>query len=198
MAFRLQDELGAPEPPGDETQRWKELLLNGAPEEQARAATKLVELKAESALLECLRSTNPLTVDLATGSLWECWMNEQGPAARRELERGIQKMNGGDLPSALAIFQRLAEQHPRWAEAQNKQATVLYLLGNARLSYKVAEMVVELKPHHFGAWNGMALCAAQMERWRAALRAARQAWNLQPSALANLDLIRLAEAKLSE
>jgi tetratricopeptide (TPR) repeat protein len=122
-------------------------------------------------------------------------MNEQGPAARRELERGIQKMNAGDLPSALAIFQRLAEQTPNAGPRRKTNRPPSFTsLGNARLSYKVAEMVVELKPHHFGAWNGMALCAAQMERWRAALRAARQAWNLQPSALANLDLSRLAEA----
>ena len=55
---------------------------------------------------------------------------------------------------------------------------------------------MRLKPHHFGAWNGMALCAAQLEKWEIALRAARTALRLQPTALANNDLIQLAEAKL--
>ena len=107
-------------------------------------------------------------------------------------------MNQGDLEGALETFVKLVKKYPRWAEAHNKQATVLYLLGNARLSYKVCQVGVALKPNHFGAWNGLALCAARLERWRAALEAARKALSLQPAAQANLDLIQLAQAKLAE
>ena len=198
MAFRLNDEPIPPEGGDDEVQRCQALLCNGSPPQQRAAAARLIELRAETALLECLHSSHPRAVELATGGLWECWMNEQGPSARRAMERGIRKMDEGDLPGALEIFGSLVETYPGWAEAHNKQATVLYLLGNPRLSYKACEVVVSLKPKHFGAWNGMALCAAQMERWRAVLRAARQALSLQPTASANLDLIRLAEAKLEE
>jgi len=198
MAFRLQDDLGTPEGSDDEILRWKKQLWAGTPSQQRTAAAKLLERRAENALVECLHSPNSLAVELATGSLWECWLNERGPAARREMDRGIRKMNEGDLTGALTLFQKLTETYPDWAEAHNKQATVFYLLGNARLSYKVCQVVVELKPQHFGAWNGMALCAAQLEKWRPALEAARQALSLQPGASANLDLIRLAEAKLEE
>jgi tetratricopeptide (TPR) repeat protein len=114
------------------------------------------------------------------------------------MERGIAKMESGELEDAMAIFLRLIRQYPRWAEAHNKHATALYLIGNPRLSYKACQIVVELKPNHFGAWNGMALCAAQLEKWKAALDAARHALALQPRAQANLDLIHLAESKLRE
>ena len=114
------------------------------------------------------------------------------------MDKGIRRMNDGDLAGALEVFDKLARKFPDWAEAHNKRATVLYLLGNARLSYKLCQTVVELKPHHFGAWNGMALCAAQMEKWQAALDAATEALRIQPGSQANLDLIRLAEAKLKE
>lgn len=198
MAFRLHDEPGVPGSADDEIRRCQAQLINGAPSQQRAAAARLIELRAETALLECLHAHNSRAVELATGALWECWMNEQGAEARREMERGIRKMDEGDLAGALELFGKLVVAYPRWAEAHNKQATVFYLLGNARLSYQVCETVIALKPKHFGAWNGMALCAAQMERWPAALRAARQALSLQPSASANLDLIRLAEAKLAE
>ena len=199
MAYRLQDEPGSSAGgPDEEIRRWKELLQRGTPAEQRTAVSKLMELRAESALVECLQSANALAVGLATGGLWECWMNEEGPAARHELDRGLRQMDEGDLAGALETFGKLVEAHPQWAEAHNKQATVLYRLGNARLSYRVCRVVVELKPHHFGAWNGLALCAAQLEKWRDVLEAAREALRLQPSAFANLDLIRLAEARLAE
>lgn len=105
-------------------------------------------------------------------------------------------MNEGRLEAAIKAFSKLVKKYPRWAEAHNKQASALYLLGNPRLSYKVCQLVVELKPHHFGAWNGMAMCAAQLGKWQAALDAARQALAIQPSAQANLDLIQLAQARL--
>ena len=130
--------------------------------------------------------------------MWECWLNEGGPDARREMDRATDLMNEGRLEAALEIFARLAELHPDWAEPLNKQATVLYLLGNSLASLRLCRRVIELKPHHFGAWNGRALCAAQLDKWREALQAAREAHRLQPSAPGNLDLIRLAEEKLAE
>jgi len=197
MSFRLNDDLPAATEDGDaDIPRLKRLLETGTPKQQQAALDQLVSLRAENALVECLLSENPAAVRLATGGLWECWLSEQGAAARRQIEKGTRCMNEGDLEGALNIFAKLVKRYPRWAEAHNKQATALYLLGNARLSYKVCQVVVELKPHHFGAWNGMALCAAQLEKWPAALEAARQALRLQPTVQANLDLIQLAEAKL--
>ena len=199
MAFRLNDELAsAPEDGDSEIQKFKDLLETGAPAEQQAAMEQLVRLGAEEALTGCLVSKNPVVVHLATQGLWECWLNEEGPSARREMDKGIRRMNDGDLGGALEVFGKLIKKHPRWAEAHNKQATALYLLGNARLSFKVCQVVVELKPNHFGAWNGMALCAAQLEKWQAALDAARKALSIQPGAQANLDLIQLAQAKLDE
>ena len=174
MSLRLNDDL--PPAPGDgdaDIPRLKRLLETGTPKQQQAALDQLVSLGAESALVECLALQNATAVRLATGGLWECWLNEQGAAARRQIEKGTQRMNEGDLEGAMDIFARLVKKYPHWAEAHNKQATALYLLGNARLSYKVCQLVVELKPHHFGAWNGMALCAAQLEKWPAALDAAR-------------------------
>jgi len=197
MSFRLNDDLPPAREDGDaDIPRLKRLLETGTASQQQAAVEQLVSLRAESALMECLSSQNPAAIGLATGGLWECWLNEQGPAARRQIEKGARCMNEGNLEGALDIFARLVKKYPRWAEARNKQATALYLLGNARLSYKVCQAVIELKPHHFGAWNGMALCAAQLENWPAALDAAREALRLQPTAQANLDLIQLAEAKL--
>jgi len=199
MALRLIDECSRAPDDGDaEIRRLRKQLEDGAPMDKQSALTRLVELRAERALTELLASPNALTTKLATAGLWECWLSAEGPAARRQMEKGIKLMNAGDPAGALDIFSALIKKHPKWAEALNKQATALYLLGNARLSLKVCRLVVELKPDHFGAWNGMALCAAQLEKWPQVLEAAREALRLQPGAQANLDLLRLAETKLRE
>lgn len=197
MAFLLNEQF-VPAPGDDEIRRLREMLETGVPMDQQIAAQKLVELRAESTLLEVLHAKNPVAVQLATSGLWECWLNEQGAEARKIMDDGIAKMEAGELEDALEIFVRLSRRHPNWAEAHNKRATVLYLLGNARLSYKVCQLVTELKPGHFGAWNGMALCAAHLEKWKAALSAAERALALQPAAQANLDIIALAKANLEE
>lgn len=196
MSLRLNDDAAAA--PGDDRKRLKRALLEGSDRERKHALKRLIELSDEVTLTEVLRTGNLFAAQLATAGLWECWLNEAGPTARENIEKGIACMNGGELTDALAIFQKLAEQYPEWAEALNKQATVFYLLGNARHSLRLCQAVVKLKPHHFGAWNGMALCAAQLEKWKIALNAARKALDLQPTALANHDLIQLAEAKLRE
>ena len=140
MALRLNDEF-APPAGGDDSSSelalLKRQLLAGPPAEREAALRRLVELRAETVLVECLPSENLVAAQLAASGLWECWLNEQGPDARRVMDQGIACMKGGQLEDALAIFGRLAAEHPGWAEAHNKQATVLYLLGNARGSLRV-------------------------------------------------------------
>jgi tetratricopeptide (TPR) repeat protein len=199
MALRLIDESCPPADDGDaEIDRWREQLERGSPADRRGALARLIEAHAENVLTALIGSENAATAQLATAGLWECWLNEEGPAARRRMDKGILLMNAGDLAGAIETFNALVKKYPRWAEALNKQATVLYLLGNARLSFKVCQRVVELKPNHFGAWNGMALCAAQLGKWPAVLEAAREALRLQPSAQVNLDLLQLAESRLRE
>ena len=199
MALRLIDEASRVPDDGDaEILRWRKQLETGAPAERRVALARLIEAEAEGVLTELIASSDPLTAELATSGLWECWLNEEGPAARRKMDKGIALMDAGDLTGAIEIFNTLVKEYPRWAEALNKQATTLYLLGNARLSLKVCRLVVELKPDHFGAWNGLALCAAQLEKWPDVLTAAREALRLQPTAQANIDLLQLAEARLRE
>ena len=174
------------------------VLQQGDTAGRKEALAKLVELKAEKELASCLGSEDPLTVQLATAGLWECWLNERGAAARQAIDEGIELMNAGHLAAAAEVFQTLMKQYPDWAEAINKQATLLYLLDKPAESIELCVKAVALKPDHFGAWNGMALCAAQLEDWRTALFAAKKALSIQPGAESNKEIIKLAKAKLNE
>lgn len=197
--IRLNDEFIPPDPkrrPTAEVEDLVQWLQRGTLEQKHDALVKLVATGEEAALTRCLAAQNPATAQLATVGLWECWLNEQGPEARRKIDEGIALMEAGDLDGASKIFTFLAMKYPAWAEARNKQATVLYLKGLAGDSLDLCRLVVEMKPNHFAAWNGLALCAVQLEAWEIALEAAKKALRLQPTAVANQEIIKLAEARL--
>lgn len=151
----------------------------------------------EAGLVRDLASSCPATVRAAAAGLWEFWLDEAGVAGRRKIEFGITAMAEGDLEKASRIFRDLMEEHPGWAEAINKEATVLYLRGLPEESIELCGQVVKLKPDHFGAWNGLALCAVQTEDWLLAREAVLQSLRLQPGSKYNQQLLLLVDSRLA-
>ena len=179
-----------------ETARLRKQLETGTPLERRNALTALIAARAEVELTQCLAALDPTVVQLAITGLWECWLGEEGAEARQTLDHGTEAMNNGDLTAATAVFTRLMAEHPHWAEAINKQATVLYLQARPEESIALCREVVALKPDHFGAWNGMALCAIQIENWNLALEAVSESLRLQPHSSMNRQLLRLVRSRI--
>ena len=171
-------------------------LQEGTSTKRRQALAGLVALGAEEELVVCLKSPDRLTCELATAGLWECWLNEEGPEARSAIDKGIDVMQAGQFAAAEAIFEELSRCYGGWAEPVNKQATVLYMTGRDEESLELCEDVLDLKPHHFGAWHGLALCAIRLQDWETAVLAAKEALALQPHSGANREILRLAKTKL--
>ena len=174
------------------------LLETGTTQQRLSALRRLIELRAEPELTHCLASPDPAVTQLATTGLWECWLDEAGPDARRTMDNGVEAMNAGDLAEAAQTFKTLLAAHPNWAEAANKLATVLYLQGRPEESIRYCHRVVALKPDHFGAWNGLAICAIQTEDWALALQAVEESLRLQPNSPSNRQLWQLVRSRLQQ
>ena len=190
-----------PSPVADGTKDMEELrtrLEHGTTQQRLNALRQLIGLRAESVLVHCLASHDPAAVQLAITGLWECWLDEAGPDARRAMEAGVESMNAGDLSAAFEAFKALSDEHPNWAEATNKIATVLYLQGRPEESIVYCHRVVALKPDHFGAWSGMAICALQTEDWPLALQAVEESLRLQPNSPSNRQLLQLVQSRLRQ
>ncbi len=199
MGYYLR-ESGRPPPaalPGaTDAEKERAILETGTTQQRLGALRRLIELRAERELARCLASTDPAVVQLAITGLWECWLDEAGPEARRTMEAGVEAMHAGDLTAAKATFKALMTAHPGWAEAVNKLATVLYLQGRPEDSITFCHQVVTMKPDHFGAWNGMSICAIQTENWALARRAVEESLRLQPHSPANRQLLQLVQSRL--
>lgn len=173
------------------------LLKTGQRTQKEDALLGLIIFGAEHELTDCLSFPDPVTATLATAGIWECWLNEEGPDARTAIDQAILLMERGNLADAERQFISLSRQFPGWAEPINKQATILYMRGRHVRSIELCELVVEMKPRHFGAWHGMALCAVKLHHWRRAIEAAREALQIQPQAKANREIILFARSKIA-
>lgn len=145
-------------------------------------------------LFEILKTTgNPLEAQAAEQGIWSIWMTSDDATVMLLMQQGVEAMSGGDLKSAFEIFTEMVQIAPEFAEAWNKRATVLYLLGAYPESVADIDRTLELEPRHFGALSGLGLCHAELQQDEAALDAFERALAVNPhmdAVRANIELLR--------
>ena len=90
-------------------------------------------------------------------------------------------MSRNELTSAHNVFSKAIELDPNWAEAWNKRATVLYLMGNYELSQKDIDEVLKLEKRHFGALSGQGLVQMKLKNYEKALKSYESVKKIYPS-----------------
>ncbi|MEC8183606.1 MAG: tetratricopeptide repeat protein, partial [SAR324 cluster bacterium] len=98
-----------------------------------------------------------------------------------KLQEGTLAMQAQDFQKALVLFSELTEEAPRFAEAWNKRATVLYLMGRLQESAKDVEQTLNLEPRHFGALSGKGLILMALKDWSGAIEAFEQGLKVHPN-----------------
>lgn len=136
----------------------------------------------ESVLVQLLKHPIEKIRQFASCALWNIWLHEEGEEAYQELNMGINALRQRHYDEALQLFQNVLTHFPDWAEALNKVATTLYLMGCPRDSMAFCREVLKRKPHHFGAWHGLILCAIQLEDWPNAREGLKHFRQLNPHA----------------
>ncbi len=167
----------------------------------------LLSLMGKSALAD---QTNPQLDDLFTrllvteeqtqvqyieNSIWSIWMQHDNEDVQRLLAIATQRMNGGNYPAAMLVFNELVDSFPEFAEPWNKRATLYYLLGDFEASLADIERTLELEPRHFGALSGQGLIYIQQNKLGAAEDAFEHLLTIHPnsrSAINNLEMVREA------
>ena len=103
-------------------------------------------------------AADPNAANLVTSQIWNRWMSTSGDEAVNEMmERGTYFMQIGHLPLAEEIFTDIINDHPDYAEAWNKRATVRFMRQNWRGSEADIAEVLSLEPKHFGALSGLGM-----------------------------------------
>jgi tetratricopeptide (TPR) repeat protein len=148
-------------------------------------------------LLENLKSDNEDLRDRATQELWRIWFEQKGVFGLEMIRRAQMMLEHGNSRKAEELLTELIEQAPDFAEAWNRRAVLYYMQGRYREAIADCEMVVQLNSVHFGALHGLGLCHVALGDYQAAIRAFRQALEVQPHAIANQRWILECTAKLN-
>ena len=113
--------------------------------------------------------------------IWTRWGDHPyDPFANRQMKKGIELMNSGDLGAAEEVFSRIINSHPDFAEAWNKRATVRFFLGNDTGSASDILQVIKLEPRHFGALSGLGMIRVRAGDFEGALKAYKAAQRMNP------------------
>ncbi len=150
--------------------------------------TILTNLNANEKEIELNKLFNDLKVDNISLSaeieqkIWKLWSTH--PSDKRltkMLAEGSYMVNEQKFEEAILIFSRVIELDPKWAEAWNKRATVLYMVGEYQKSQNDINKVLELEDRHFGALAGQGLVNIQLENYEKAIRSYEKAQKIYPS-----------------
>ena len=136
-------------------------------------------------LLNDLKSSDEGTRKKATRKLWGLWFSEAGDDALSQIRKVAYLIDQKKLDEAKEFSLKLVANYPGFAEAHNKLAIVLYLLGKYAESAIECKKTVQINPLHFGAWNGLGLCLFNLGRYEEALKSFERALKIQPYAKVN-------------
>ena len=136
----------------------------------------------EKELLQNLLSGNAQLRQTATKALWNLWLSQAGEKAESRIRTGTKQMDRRQYELAQQEFENLVMDYPKFAEAHNKLATVLYMQRKYVQSIRECQITLEMNPNHFGAWNGLGLCHYKLAHYQKAIESFNTALTLQPYA----------------
>ena len=146
------------------------------------------QLKAEDRKNQLNKLFNELKInntDLVYGTeqkIWEIWSTHPTDQfLTTRLAEGSKLVRNKQLVNAVDIFTEVIEKDPTWAEAWNKRATVLYMLGDYQSSQNDIDKVLKLEDRHFGALAGQGLVNIKLENYEKAIKSYEKAQEIYPA-----------------
>ena len=118
--------------------------------------------------------------------IWKIWSihpsnNRGGYRLTELLAQGSFLMDEQELNTAYEIFSQIILVDPNWAEAWNKRATVLYLLGRYQESQEDIDEVLKLERRHLGALSGQGLVQTGLKDYEKAINSYKEVQKIYPS-----------------
>ena len=113
--------------------------------------------------------------------IWELWSTHpSNKNLTTMLAEGSNLVNKQKFDQAIVVFSKVIDLDPKWAEAWNKRATVLYMVGEFQKSQDDIDKVLELEERHFGALAGQGLVNIQLENYDKAIMSYKKAQQIYP------------------
>ena len=131
--------------------------------------------------------------------IWELWTTHPSEKSLTALlADGSFYMSQNKLEAAYETFTKTIELDTNWAEAWNKRATVLYLMGKYELSQADIDKVLELEKRHFGALSGQGLVQTALNNYQKAIDSYIEAHKIHPNMQSPLIMIEKLQLQIKK
>ncbi len=131
--------------------------------------------------------------------IWDLWVTHPSEnSLTKLLADGSSAMMDNKLETAYNKFTEATELDPNWAEAWNKRATVLYLMGKYELSQSDIDKVLELEKRHFGALSGQGLVQTALNNYQKAIESYIEAHKVHPNMKSPLIMIEKLQLQIKK
>ena len=131
--------------------------------------------------------------------IWELWVTHPSKNdLTKLLADGSSAMMNNKLETAYDKFTEVIELDPNWAEAWNKRATVLYLMGKYELSQSDIDNVLQLEKRHFGALSGQGLVQTALNNYQKAIDSYIEAHKVHPNMKSPLIMIEKLQNQIKK
>ena len=142
-------------------------------------------------------TTNYQESKIIESKIWELWTTHPSKNNLTALMAdGSFYMSQNKLESAYETFTQAIKLDPYWAEAWNKRATVLYLMGKYALSQADIDKVLELETRHFGALSGQGLVQTALNNYQKAIESYIEAHKIHPNMKSPLIMIEKLQLQI--
>ncbi|RPG98837.1 MAG: tetratricopeptide repeat protein [Candidatus Pelagibacter sp. TMED118] len=127
-------------------------------------------------------TSSSITAKEIETKIWDLWTTHPSEESLTDLlAKGSYYMSQKQLTTAHNVFSKAIELDPKWAEAWNKRATVLYLMGNYELSQNDIDEVLKLEKRHFGALSGQGMVQTALKNYQKAIDSYIEAHKVYPA-----------------
>jgi len=118
--------------------------------------------------------------------IWKIWIthpseDRRGYRLTELLSQGSLLINQRKLNKAYILFSQIILEDPKWPEAWNKRATVLYMMGKFKESQNDIKKVLKLEKRHFGALSGQGLVQTKLKNYNKAIESYIEVQKIYPS-----------------
>jgi len=126
-------------------------------------------------------SKNDFVAQEVEQKIWKVWSTHpKDKKLTLMLVEGSDLVNNRQFKKAINIFSKVIDLDPSWAEAWNKRATVMYMIGEFQKSQQDINKVLELENRHFGALAGQGLVNIELKNYEKAIKSYENAQKIYP------------------
>ena len=155
--------------------------------------------KIDNLFIQLKKATNYENSKVIESKIWEIWTTHPSENSLTALlADGSFYMSQNKLGTAYKTFTKTIDLDSNWAEAWNKRATVLYLMGKYEQSQADIDKVLKIEKRHFGALSGQGLVQSALNNYQKAINSYIEAHKVHPNMKSPLIMIEKLKLQIKK